>query len=512
MNLTRRHLIRSLVPLVPTAFLGGCDATTTSRKTPTLTIFCAAGLRKPLEKAAASYQSLTKTVISFQFGGSGTLLSQMKIANAGDLFVAADDETLANAKRLELVRETIPLVTQTPVIAVQLGNPKSIKDIDDLMRPDVRVALANPESASISKVVKRVLGEAWEPLTKKAAVMKPTVTEIASDLAIGAIDAAIVWDSTTPQFRGLESVSIPTFQSSPERASIAVLTSCPQSQEALRFARFLASPDKGGEAFSSEGFKHLPGDAWSERPELILYSGGVNRPAVESVLRRFSEREGVSLTTVFNGCGILCSAMKAMGDTSNPQYPDVYYACDLCFVPPVAEQFPEAVLLTETEIGIAVKPGNPLSIKTLSDLTKTGLRIGLCNAEQSTLGFMTRGILKSSGLLEAIGKNVAVQVPTADFLVNQLRAGALDAAIVYKVNALAGTSDLDFIAIKHAGAKAIQPFAVRKDSAQRQTAMRLLDFLRANRSDFEDVGFLWRGNDKPLKSKDIELPEWLKER
>ena len=51
--------------------------------------------------------------------------------------------------------------------------------------------------------------------------------------------------------------------------------------------------------------------------------------------------------------------MKTMGDSSNPKFPDAYYACDVCFVPPVAQQFPEAVMLTETDIVIAVPKGNP---------------------------------------------------------------------------------------------------------------------------------------------------------
>mgnify|MGYP000703379158 CR=1 FL=1 len=48
--------------------------------------------------------------------------------------------------------------------------------------------------------------------------------------------------------------------------------------------------------------------------------------------------------------------MKTMGDSSNPHFPDAYYACDLCFVPPVADVFPEAVILTQTDIGIVVSP------------------------------------------------------------------------------------------------------------------------------------------------------------
>jgi ABC-type molybdate transport system substrate-binding protein len=95
-------------------------------------------------------------------------------------------------------------------------------------------------------------------------------------------------------------------------------------------------------------------------------------------------------------------------------------------------------VLTETDIGIAVRSGIRKRVKSLADLAQSGLRVGLCNSEQSTLGYMTRGILKSSGLWDNVHKNVVVEVPTADFLINQMRAGALDAAVVYSVNVQGG--------------------------------------------------------------------------
>ena len=340
--------------------------------------------------------------------------------------------------------------------------------------------------------------------------MKPAVTEIAADLSLGTVDAAIIWDSTVPQFKGLEAVAVPVLSARVENASAAVLAACAQPAAALRFARFLAAPDKGGAFFQAQGFQLAGGDKWAEKPELILYSGGVNRLSIEKLLRRFADREGVNVTTVFNGCGILCATMKTMNDANSPKYPDAYFACDLCFVPPVAEQFPEAVMLTETDIGIVVRKGNPKAVRTLADLAQPSLKVGLCNAEQSTLGYMTRGMLKATGLHEAVRKNVVVEVPTADFLINQMRAGGLDAAIVYRVNAQPQREHLEFFPIQHAGAKAIQPFAVRSASPNRKLAERLLAFLRANRGDFEQAGFLWRGDDGVIKSKDIVVPEWLK--
>jgi molybdate transport system substrate-binding protein len=477
-----------------------------------LTVFCAAGLKQPVEQIAAAFEKETGTAVQLQFGGTSTLLTQLRVAKQGDLFIAADDGALADAKKQDLTREELRLVQQWPVIAVAKGNPKKINGLDSLLAADVKLALANPEAASVSKVTKKLLGARWDALAAKAAVMKPTVMDVAADLSLGSVDAAVIWNSTVPQFEKLEAIEVPELQKHTEFATAAVLTSSADSSLALRFARYLSAPEKGAVTFEKNGFKAVAGDAWSLRPDLILYSGGVNRLAIEGLLKKFAAREGISVTTTFNGCGILCAAMKTMGDTTNPKYPDVYYACDICFVPPVAKQFPEAVLLTEAEIIIAVPKGNPKGIHTLADLAREGLKIGICNAEQSTLGYLTQAMLKSMNLWDSVSKNASAQSPTGDLLVNQLRTGSLDAAVVYLNNIVPQKEHLDAIKLPADKAKAIQPFAVRQDSPHRQLGQRLLAFLLKNRESFEEAGFTWSPNLTPLKSSEIELPEWLKQK
>lgn len=474
-----------------------------------LVVYCAAGLKRPVERAAMNYQEETGTPIRLQFGGTGTLLSQIQVSKKGDVFIAADDGSLEDARTKSVIREALPIAVQHPVIAVAKGNPKGIQSLEDLLKDGVRFALPNPETASIGRVTRNLLGNRWQALASAAAVSKPTVTEIAADVTIGAVDAAVVWDATVPQFDALETVEAPELANHEENASAAILTASTAPPAALAFARYLSAPDRGGEVFADAGFQPADGDSWEPIPELILYSGGVNRPAIEELVQEFADREGITVTTVFNGCGILCAAMKTMGDSSNPKFPDVYYACDVCFVPPVAEQFPEAVMLTETEIVIAVPKGNPKNIETLADLARDGLRVGLCNAEQSTLGFMTYSMLKSMNLWEKVSANASSQVPTADFLINQLRVGALDAAVVYGVNVAHQNVHFDAVPLPPDKAKAIQPFAVRKDSKHRWLGYRLLDWLRQNRDRFEGTGFLWTGNTEPVKSAEIQLPDWL---
>jgi len=476
----------------------------------TLTVFCAAGLKKPVEAIAQQYREELGIEVSLQYGGTGTLLSQLQVANQGDLFIAADDGSLADARKLKLTEEVIPIAVQHPVVAVKKGNAKNIRALADLSRADVKLALANPESASISKVSRKLLGDQWDGIAAKAAVMKPTVTEIAADVQLGAVDAAIIWDATVPQFKELETVELSELAKHRENASAAVLAFTKQPQEALKFARYLAAPDRGGKVFQQHGFQLAGGDKWAVKPEMILFSGGVNRLAIEKLLQQFSDREGASVTTVFNGCGILCAEMKAMNGASNPHFPDAYYACDVCFVPPVAEHFPEAVLLTEAEIVIAVPKGNPKNVKTLADLAQPGLRVGLCNAEQSTLGYMCVAILRSMNLLDSVRKNVAVESPTADFLVNQMRVGSLDAAIVYRVNVQAQAEHFDTIPMPADKAKAVQPFAVRANSTNRQLSNRLLAFLKNHKESFEAAGFVWRGDEKVTPSDKLDVPPWLK--
>jgi molybdenum ABC transporter molybdate-binding protein len=474
-----------------------------------LTVYCAAGLRTPVEAAAEAYRREFGTEVRLQYGGSGALLGTLRVSGSGDLYIAADDGTLAEARQLKLVREAVPLATQRPVIAVARGNPKGISRLADLLRGDVRVALTNPETASNGRLVREVLGRQWEPLAARARTLKPTVTEIAQDVTLDAVDAAVVWDSTVGQFEGLETVRVPELTEHPENASAAVLETCAHPAEALEFARYLAAPERGGAVFRAQGFEPVEGDRWDARPELVLYSGGVNRLAIEPLLQSFQEREGVAVTTVFNGCGILCASIQTMADSGGGKLPDAYYACDVCFLPPVAHFFPEAFVLTETDIVIVVQPGNPHGIDDLRDLAAPGLRLGVCNAEQATLGYMTRGMLRSEGLTESVGKNVRVEVPTADFLINQMRAGALDAAIVYRVNAAPVQEHLQIVPIDHPGAVARQPFAVRATSPRRQLAGRLLSHFRAHHADFEAAGFRWLGEERVLRGGDIDLPPWL---
>lgn len=228
-----------------------------------LTVYCAASLKKSLETIAEQYRKDTGVEVRLQFGGSGTLLSGLRVARQGDLYLPVDEGSVADARKAEVVREVFPIAVQRPVLAVRKGNPKHIRTLDDLLREDVKTALANPEAASISRVSRKALGDKWDKLAAHATVMKPTVTEVAADVNLGTVDAAIIWDTVTAQFKDTQAIEVPELSGIKENASACVLSFSTQPEAALRFARYLTAPDKGGAVFQANGFTPAGGEKWA---------------------------------------------------------------------------------------------------------------------------------------------------------------------------------------------------------------------------------------------------------
>ena len=198
-----------------------------------ITVYCAAGMKKPVEAVAAKYREEYGVQINFQFGGTVALLSQIENAPKGDLFIAADEHAIDLARKKELIEEVLPLAHQYPVIAVQVGNPKGIKGMEDLFREDLKIAVGNKETASIGKATREVLGDRWQELREKVTVTKTTVMELAADLSFGAVDAAVIWNSTVPQFEKLEAVEVPGFTAHKDKVTVSVLNASKAPSSAL---------------------------------------------------------------------------------------------------------------------------------------------------------------------------------------------------------------------------------------------------------------------------------------
>lgn len=457
---------------------------------PSLMVYCAASNRGVMEAVRADYEKEFGIPVQVQYGASQTLLASLEVSKSGDLYLPADDSFLTQVRERDLIADDFALADMKAVVAVPKGNPKQIAKLDDLLRDDVRLAQANPEAAAIGKVTKAALKATgrWEELEQHTTAFTTTVNEVANDVKIGAVDAGIVYGPVLHDYVALEGISIPELASIQSRVAVALLKSSTRPQTAAHFARYLSARDKGLVRYREYGFAPVEGDRWSEQPELTLYAGSMLRPAIEETISEFERREGVKVTRVYNGCGILVAQMKA------GEVPDAYFACDTEFMNQVKDIFPSPESVSQNELVILVKKGNPHGIKSLEDLSEPGLRVGIGHEKQCAMGWITQRTFAESGLQTELMKNVVVQTPTGDMLVNQMRSGSLDAAVAYLSNAAGAADFLDAIRIQGiACSVATQPYGVAKGSDRRQLGERLLHAIRteSSKEKFTNEGFRW---------------------
>jgi molybdate transport system substrate-binding protein len=222
-----------------------------------LLVYCAASQRAPVEAVARQYRQEFGVQVDLQYGGSETLLTSIDVTKRGDVYLPADDSYLDGARARGLVAEALPLADMTAVIGVAAGNPKNVRSLDDLLRPDVRLAQANPDAAAIGKLTRAALRQAgrWDALEGHTVVFKPNVNDVANDVKVGTVDAGVVWDATVRQYPGLEEVADPALAGVTAHVAVGVLRCSAQPEAARRFARYLASPDRGLKEFERQGFK-----------------------------------------------------------------------------------------------------------------------------------------------------------------------------------------------------------------------------------------------------------------
>tara|TARA_R110002049_G_scaffold50370_3_gene143042 strand:- start:69774 stop:71288 length:1515 start_codon:yes stop_codon:yes gene_type:complete len=456
-----------------------------------LMLYCAASNQAVMEDIRAEYEKEYDRSIQIQYGPSQTLLSSVEVTDYGDLFLPADDSYLQIGRDKGLIAETLPISRMQAVVAVHKDNPKAIKTIDDLSRQGVRLVLANPDTAAVGKVVRDVLTESgsWDSIEQASSAYRATVTEVANDVVVGAADATIVYDAVLQTYPDLVAIELPELAEAGSQVSVGVIASTKQPQAALHFARYVSARDRGLKHYQEHGFTVSGGDQWSDVPELSIFAGSMLRPAIDETVTAFEQREGVKVNRVYNGCGILVAQMKA------GQHPDAYFACDVEFMNQVHDLFPEPVPVSQNELVIMVQKGNPHNIRSLKDLSREGLRVGIGHEKQCAMGWITQNTFREGGVQQEIMSNVKVQTPSGDMLVNQLQTKSLDAAVAYLSNAAGAAEFLDAIRIQGIDCSiATQPWAVAKESPHPNLASRL--FRQICSTDSQDVfaaeGFRWQ--------------------
>lgn len=135
--------------MIPLFALLAC--TTADAPVEPLLVFAGAASKPPTEEIAQAYEEKTGRKVDVTFGGSGYVLSQMRLAQRGDVYFPGSSDYMEIARREgDVLPETERTVVYlVPAINVQAGNPHGIRSLSDLTRPGLKVAIANPEGVCV---------------------------------------------------------------------------------------------------------------------------------------------------------------------------------------------------------------------------------------------------------------------------------------------------------------------------------------------------------------------------
>lgn len=164
----------------------------------TLEIFVGSASKPPTEAAARAFERKTGAKVEAHFGGSGRMLSEIKLAGRGDVYFPGSSDYMEIAKREGLVfpeteRRIVYLV---PAINVQKGNPKQIRSVADLARPGVRVGIARPDTVCVGLYAVEVLEslDLAEQVRPNIVTHAESCAKTAQLVSLGTVDAILGWD------------------------------------------------------------------------------------------------------------------------------------------------------------------------------------------------------------------------------------------------------------------------------------------------------------------------------
>ncbi len=163
-------------------------------------IYAGAASKPATEEIVKAFKEKTGIVADVIFGGSGFVLSQMKLSKKGDLYFPGSSDFMELAKKEGLVfpeSEKI-VVYLVPAINVQKGNPKGIHSLRDLTKDGLRVAIANPEMVCVGTYAVEIIEKNLTPpekekFKKNLVNYTESCEKTATAISLKAADAVIGW-------------------------------------------------------------------------------------------------------------------------------------------------------------------------------------------------------------------------------------------------------------------------------------------------------------------------------
>lgn len=403
-----------------------------------------------------------------------------------DVWFSLGDQEINRIKALDRIEgEPVTYAYNSIALLVRKGNPCQIESLEHLTKKDVKtIALATPENSNgyyaaqafkQAGVWDQVEGKLWKT---------PEPAQIKEQLLAGKADVGVVYYPCTRETHIVGGQpqevpgklqllgKIPTEISGPIPAMAASIKGCANPEAAKAFLAMLTEP-ASQDAWEKFAFDRAV--ASPDRINLYLYCGAGIRPMMDKAVDAFKQiKPNVRIDVGYAGSGCLLSQLtfSRRGDLYMPG--ESFYMDQAQERGYITDQKPvgyfEPVLL--------VQKGNPKGIKSVADLARSGVRVGLGEPGAAAVGVAAEALLKKANLLEQVKKNVVYRAGNVPELGNAVKLKSLDVAIVWNVTAAQLTKDCDSFKIERSLYEpSLVPMGLLKYTEHQPEAQAFLTFL-----------------------------------
>lgn len=164
-----------------------------------IAVFAGSASKPAMEEAARAFEEKTGIKIYLTFGGSGTMLSQLKIAREGDLYISGSPDFMLKAESEGVIYpdSVVKIAYLIPAILVQEGNPKNIQSLADLAQPGIEVSIGAPETVCVGLYAYEILEHnGLIDAVKEAGTIvthAESCSKTASLIVLKSVDAILGW-------------------------------------------------------------------------------------------------------------------------------------------------------------------------------------------------------------------------------------------------------------------------------------------------------------------------------
>ena len=227
--------------------------TTVPAATGDVVVFAASSLTEAFTEMGTAFKVGNPDAnVTFNFAGSGDLVTQITQGAPADIFVSADDKNMTKMTDAgENVGDPVSIAKNTMEIIVEKGNPKGITGVADLARSDLIVVLC-AETVPCGSSAAAVLKNAGVTASPKS--LEDKVKGVVTKVSAGEADAGIVYVTDVNAAKGsADGVEIPADINVINNYPMVLTKEATNPTAAQAFADFVAS-DAGQAILAKYGF------------------------------------------------------------------------------------------------------------------------------------------------------------------------------------------------------------------------------------------------------------------